>query len=341
VAVDPSALQVKFRLSAANLASVVWRHAVSLPGFVRRLGDCRPGLVISNSEQLFLGGMAARRLGIPHLKIFHALTFHWRLRRRPSLRRSWLNLLSARTDGIVAVSQTMRRALVESGLEPGRITVIPNPIPVRRLREEARLPLPADLERVLAGRFPLIVTAGVLFPSKGQDRLLEALPAVAGRCADLLCLVVGRPGEDTGLSRTGSYATSLKQRGGEPSLAGRVVFMEETDHLPALMGRADIYVQPSRTESFGRTAAEALVCGTPTVVFDAGALPETVGPGGIVVPDGDIGALAEAIVRLAERPDLRAALAEAGARHVEASFEASVVAPRFQSLVRRHLGAEP
>src|SRR5262249_41631752 len=60
----------------------------------------------------------------------------------------------------------------------------------------------------------------------------------------------------------------------------------------------DVYVQPSRTESFCRAVIEAMICGAPVAAFAAGALPQVVGAGGILAPAEDVNALADAIERL-------------------------------------------
>jgi glycosyltransferase involved in cell wall biosynthesis len=69
---------------------------------------------------------------------------------------------------------------------------------------------------------------------------------------------------------------------------------------------------PSEDEGFGIPAVEAMTCGTPLIVSDRGALPEVVGDGAVVVPYGDVGALAAALRALAKNTDARARLAQAG-----------------------------
>ena len=63
--------------------------------------------------------------------------------------------------------------------------------------------------------------------------------------------------------------------------------------------------------------AEALSCNTPVVVSDLGALAEVAGPGGLVVPAGDVTALKEAIVRLWNDEGLCRSMGEAGMEHVK------------------------
>lgn len=70
----------------------------------------------------------------------------------------------------------------------------------------------------------------------------------------------------------------------------------DTKELAALYSMADVFVQPSLEETFGKVTAEALSCGTPVVCFDSTANPELVGEGcGTVVPVGDVQAMNNAI----------------------------------------------
>ncbi len=327
--VTPIAAQVRASFSPSNVTGNLVRHLTGLPAMKRLIAGERPDVVISNSEQLFLGGMAASRLHIPHVKVFHALTFEYRLGGKPAVLRRYLKLIAASTDRVVAVSETMRRTLLRHGLAPERVVTIPNPIPVDALAVRAAEALPDDLAGLVADRFPVIINAGVLFPTKGQDRLVEALPAVREAFPEMVCILAGRTGEEGGIEHTGAYAERLRQRVRDLGLEGHVHLVGDVGCLPALMRWADLYVQPSRTESFGRTVAEALCCGTPVVVFDTGALPETAGPGGVVVPDDDIDGLADAITALAADSGRRSIMALAGQEHVRERYDARLVADQF------------
>ena len=75
-----------------------------------------------------------------------------------------------------------------------------------------------------------------------------------------------------------------------------VTFTALHDAMPNYMRAADIVVMPSIIkEQYGRVAPEAMACETAVIVSDAGALPELVGDAGIIVPQGDVVALAKAL----------------------------------------------
>ncbi len=81
--------------------------------------------------------------------------------------------------------------------------------------------------------------------------------------------------------------------------------------LAAQYHAADALLVTSRAEGFGLPAAEAIACGTPVVAFDNTSLPEVVGGAGVLVPDGDVVAFADAVVDVLTTPGRRAELVEA------------------------------
>lgn len=113
--------------------------------------------------------------------------------------------------------------------------------------------------------------------------------------------------------------------------------------LNALINAADLVVSTSRGEGFGLTLAEALACGVPVIAQNVSAIPEVVGPGGVLiepqrlitVPSGedlwlaDIEAFTDAIEHLYESAGARRSLGEAGVQHVRKNFRWDVAAERF------------
>jgi glycosyltransferase involved in cell wall biosynthesis len=99
--------------------------------------------------------------------------------------------------------------------------------------------------------------------------------------------------------------------------------------LVALLGSAQVAVVPSLYEGFSLPAVEVMACATPLVATTAGALPEVVGPHGeaaLHVPPGDPEALAAAVGRLLDDPELAARLGAAGRARVVERFTWRAVA---------------
>jgi len=333
VAVCPDVEQVRAQFGMGNLLSLVKHHTIGLKRFVKFIRDFKPDMVVSNTEQLLVGGIAAHLLRIPHIKIFHAMSFAYRFERWPRLLKTYLHTFTLESDRIVAVSETLKRGLVSGGVKESKVTAIPNPLPIRDLKAAADQELPAGLEFRLAQHSPIIANAGVIFPRKGQDQLIEALPAICERFPKTLCVFAGRVGDSSGCEDTNGFYKILQNHVQRLKLNNNVLFVGDIDYLPSLLRRADIYVQTSRTESFCRVIAESLVCDTPVVSFDVGACAEVGGPGAILVRPGDTQTLASEIIHLLEHPGRMKELIEKGSRHIEQHYEANDISTRFIELL--------
>jgi glycosyltransferase involved in cell wall biosynthesis len=103
-------------------------------------------------------------------------------------------------------------------------------------------------------------------------------------------------------------------------------------------------VVPSLYEGFSLPAIEAMACATPLVATTAGALPEVVGPDGVAalhVPPGDPEALAAAVGRILDDPELAARLGAAGRQRVLDRFTWRAVAEQTVAWYRSCLRKEP
>lgn len=157
-----------------------------------------------------------------------------------------------------------------------------------------------------------LLCVATLVPRKGHDVLLSALaaPAMAGLRWHLTC--VGSPDRDD------AWAARLQDQARRQRLAGQVTFAGERGaaELDACYDRADLFVLPTWYEGYGMAVAEALARGLPVVSTPTGAIADLVGSdAGVLVPAGDVAALAAALSTVVGRADARARLA-AGARRV-------------------------
>ena len=92
------------------------------------------------------------------------------------------------------------------------------------------------------------------------------------------------------------------------------------------------YFSPSR--DFGRMAAEAMAAGVPVVAYASGALPDVIGDAGILVPEGDVGALQAAIARATADGG---EIAEAGRRRALSEFSWDSVAVSMKGMYEQVL----
>ncbi len=260
---------------------------------------------------------------------------HWR--KRATLRR-WYGFVAMqgrvarRLERIVTVSGASARDIVAHlGIEPARIAVVPVGVDTTVFR-------PVDGHARVPGR--IVTTASADVPMKGLGVLLEALAKLRTERPEAHLVVAGR------LRPDGDTAPLIDRLG----LSGAVRFVagRSDAELAAGYAQASCAVVPSLYEGFSLPAIEALACATPLVATSGGALPEVVGRDGecaLVVPPGDPGALAIAIERLLDEPDLARRLAAAGKRRVLERFTwsatASATVEQYHELLARHRHGAP
>jgi glycosyltransferase involved in cell wall biosynthesis len=207
----------------------------------------------------------------------------------------------------IAVSQAEVGQYRAAGVDPARVRVIPNGI---QLSEFRQLPARGAFRNTHAlGDRPLVVFVGKITPRKGVDVLIRALR----RLPAAVQLVVA-----------GNFmmpAGPMHRLAHDLGVADRVRFagaLNDTDKLAAYVD-ADVVAYPSVHEIFGLVPFEALMCDTPVVVCDDSGCGEVVraAGGGLLVPYGDDGALAEALQRLLDDTVLSKRCAASGRRYVE------------------------
>lgn len=189
----------------------------------------------------------------------------------------------------IAVSESTRDDLAARGLDRRTIEVIPNGIDLEHFT-------PAPDSKTVS---PSVVFVGRLKEYKRVDLILDAVRRLRERGTAVEFDVVGR-GEREGALKAHARRLGL---GEEVRFHG---FVSEDEKLE-LLRRSWIHVLTSPKEGWGISSIEAAACGTPTVASDAPGLRESVldGETGLLVPHGDVDALADALERLIRDVDLR------------------------------------
>ncbi|WP_237565909.1 glycosyltransferase [Ornithinimicrobium cerasi] len=250
----------------------------------------------------------------------YALYSAQNLEKRYPLPFRWWERWALRHASAVIVCNTEAGEICRRKGFPGVPDVIPLGVDVERFYPADRQP-PVKESPVQVGY------VGRLAPHKGVDVLLDAVAAHP----ELALTVVG----------AGPQGDELRQRAAEPGLRERVRFAGTAtqDELPGLLQTMDVLAVPSLTtpgwvEQFGRVVVEAMAAGVPVVVSQSGALPDVVGKAGLLVPEGDPGALGAALLRVCREPGLWERLRKAGLEHAqECSW--GQVARRYDEVYRR------
>jgi hypothetical protein len=172
---------------------------------------------------------------------------------------------------------------------------------------------------------------GRLEPRKGIDILLEAMKRVVQEGPEVELLVAGDrvPGEDPERILAGHPAARCVR------FLGRV----KDDELHRLYAECDVFVAPSRFESFGIVYIEAFSHATPVVAANVGGAARVIrdGKDGLLVPADDEDALADAMLRMAREPEERRRMGEAARKHAEEEFTVEVMVHRSVAFYREIL----
>lgn len=178
------------------------------------------------------------------------------------------------------------------------------------------------------GRVLMGLTANIRPIKRMQDAI-----AVVARLRDtvpLLDLVIIGAGDNT----------ALKEQAARAGVSERVHFLGARDDVKACLGYLDIGILCSESEGFSNAIVEYLQAGLPVVCSNVGGNPEAVrdAENGFVFPMGDIEGFSEAVLRLANSPELRKKLGDAARRDAVERFDMSVMVNSHQALYRRITG---
>jgi D-inositol-3-phosphate glycosyltransferase len=250
------------------------------------------------------------------------------------------NRLLEVVDHVIAPNPDERAEMVwRMGADNAHICVIPPGIdldrfhPLNAIAARDRLGLPDN---------PLVLYIGRVDPMKGIETLLEGFTCLRGQEWDDLppkLVFVGGTVEGHGDSVTlGDDLTAVAERAEMLGIRGDILFRgsEPQELLPDYYAAATVCAVPSRYESFGLVAVEAMACGLPVVASRAGGLKFTVEEevSGLLVPVGDAVALSDALARVIRDRDLRASL-QVGARQASIRFSWQTIGPAMLTLYER------
>ncbi len=207
-----------------------------------------------------------------------------------------------------------REAALRHGVLESKIRFLPNGINLEWA--DARY----DRERIRGGMaIPpdaiVVLFLARLVPSKRPEAFIEAARRIEGRTRRPALFVIAGDGE----SREDCEALSRSS-----GTTDTVRFTGAVEHakVPELMAASDIFVSTSRLTNVAIPTCEAMVCGLSVVGFDVGATREVIihGETGLVVRDGDVGELVDAIARLADDDALRRHMGEAARERAKRIF---------------------
>jgi glycosyltransferase involved in cell wall biosynthesis len=282
-----------------------WRRALA---FARP----RPDVVISRGVSgQFVGEAIARRARAPHVVNEHTpLTPAGELLPMRQHQRVLTRLIAPRVDRVIAVTRRQIDPLARLGYRRERIEVIANGV-----FDSARAPAAAQ-----GGDFTVLCAAR-LEREKGVGVFIHAVAAARRSRPEIRGLVAGEGPEQPLLERLAS--------------GSGVELLGVRDDVPDLMAAAHAVALTSEAEALPMTVLEAMAAARPVIVTDVGGMAEAVADGetGLLVPAGDAGAAARALVELASDRGRAQRMGEAGRARQRELFDGERMVDAYERLL--------
>ncbi len=264
------------------------------------------------------------RSPVPCAVTIHDCTFfdhpEWHHRSKAAFFRRAIRRAALRAGVLVCVSQVTADRLQESCEVRSPVVVAPHGVDHARFAPTE----PAEgADRAVVGSLglpsdaPLVVFVGTLEPRKGVAPLVAAFDLVAETNPDAVLVLGGQTGWGMGETERALASAHHRER------IVRTGYLTD-QAVPALLRRASVVAYPALEEGFGLPALEALACGAPLVTTEGTAMAEVAGGAALLVPPGDVGALAGALGAMLEEGHATERQARGIAVAAEKTWEASV-----------------
>lgn len=294
-----------------------WWHQWTVWTLARLLRALQPVAVVAHGfPEHLIGRQAGLHAGVPVL-----IQVEHNSRERYSPLSRWLSRrLARRSAAIVGVSAGVREVLLAQGLPAYKTVAIPNGI---------------DLSRFSPGQVPRqpgIVMSARFARQKDHDTLLQALHELAQRHGL-------RP--QVWLAGQGPLLGDMQSKALRLGLSGQVTFLGYHRDMPALLASQQIFVLATHFEGMPLALVEAMAAGCACVASDVvgvrGVLEQ--GVTGLLVPEGDAPALADALAQLLCDEALSKRMSQAARQRAISEHGLPLMVERYDALISRSLTA--
>lgn len=300
-----------------------WRNQLKIGGLCdsvlalskEKYGEI-PALVYTNSVCVNVGIFMAERLGVPHVWQFRESLSQFSLSLSLALSlKLWQKDVNKR---YILISDYMMR-YYRPYLPVQRMTCIYNGVSLSTKAER-------ETENLLKGRLKVAIV-GVVCQQKNQLELLQAQRILHEQGIEIDTFIIGTNKQE--------YLHQLEAYVQEHELSQYVHIMGHQDDVFAVLKEMNLGVVSATDEAFGRTTIECMRMKMPVVVSDSGANAELIrnGQDGYVYPSGDVDALAAAIKRYVEQPELLQVHGHSACQYAMDNFSAETNAEAIYKVI--------
>lgn len=320
-------LEQELRSASVNVVNLDARNLRDV-GAMRRLSrlvrDLRPEIIHAHLTYAAIwGSLIAWRHRVPFVASLHVPPSRDGGLRESIRQRLMVFLLNRLSARVVVVS----RALVHqwekiTSLDSSKIAIVHNGIDLEPVSPETDGSIRQELG--IGSEAPLIATVAVLRRDKGIDTLLRAAREVLDRRGDCVLVVVG----------DGPMKDEWKSLADDLGITRSVRWTGFRRDVASILAEADLFVLPTLRDAFPTVLLEAFAAGAPVIASEVGGVPEIVEDErtGMLVPPGDMRALADAINRALGDASWRDRAAEAARTKVERDFSVDAWFTRLENL---------
>ncbi len=237
-----------------------------------------------------------------------------------------------RVEAVIAISQQIEQSLIAGGVSAKNVRTLYSGVDLseRQLTHDDQ----AIRQKIgVPNGAVLLGTVANLFPRKGYEVMLRALPAIVHAVPTVHYVIVGSDDHD--------YADRLKRLAHELKIADHVHIVGFQDPVQPFLASLDLYVHPALMEGFGIAVVEAMAMGKAVVATTTGGLPEVVAQGetGLLVPPGDVESLAVTVVSLLQDRVRREQMGFCGRARAYERFSLEAFVEQVEHLYDEVLGA--
>jgi glycosyltransferase involved in cell wall biosynthesis len=271
-----------------------------------------------------VGSVAASLAKVPFRIITRRVDFP--LKKNYFSRRKYMK----NVDAIIAISEGVKKVLVEGGVDPENVEVISSGIDFSSFEEDSSALTSKDYlhrEFSFAVDDYLVGIVAHLADHKGHQYLIQATKILKQQAPKIKTIIVGE----------GPLSMELDRQAKELDVEDIIFFLGFRKDIPKILSSLDLFVLSSHLEGMGSSILDAMASRLPVVATKVGGIPEVVinGETGLLVPPRNPSALARAILMLYSDKTLASRLGQKGYELVHRKFSAEAMADKVVRLYEK------